>query len=136
MADEKVAAPVAEKKKVKKLAKVIEGNVLTIKEAITNTTLVFDAGKLPEAIQKNLMPYGLSQKLGDAAAGREGQDAVDAIKKVWEGLMKGDWSTRAPAAEKVSKKSILDKFNAMPEGPEKKAARNILQSLGLLEAAK
>ena len=112
-ADAAVAVATEGKKKVRKLSKAIEGNVLTISEAITGTVLKFDAGTLPELIKKNLMPYGLSQKLGDAAAGKEGKEAIDSIQKVWDGLVKGDWSVRAPAAEKVNKKDIADKFNAM-----------------------
>ena len=121
-----------EVKRARKLSKVIEGNVLTITEAVTNTVLKFDAGSLPAAIQANLMPYGLSQKLGDAAAGREGQEAVDAINKVWEGLAKGDWSTRVPAAEKITKKSIVDKVSAMADGAEKQKAVDLLKKLGLM----
>lgn len=117
MADETAtAAPAATEgktKKTKKLSKVIEGNVLTITDGTTGTVLTFDAGSLPADIQKKLMPYGLSQKLGDAAAGKEGKEAVDSINKVWEGLMKNDWTTRAPAAEKVNKKDIAEKFAAL-----------------------
>lgn len=125
------AAEVATKK-VKKLSKVIENGILTIKESITNSTLTFDPAGLSADIQKNLMYHGLSQKLGDAAAGREGKDAVDSINKVWEGLVKGDFTIRVPAAEKVSKKSILDKFNAMPDGKEKDRAAAALKALGLM----
>ena len=121
-----------EAKRGRKLSKVIEGNVLTITEAVTSTVLKFDAGSLPAAIQANLMPYGLSQKLGDAAAGREGQEAVDAINKVWEGLAKGDWSTRVPAAEKVSKKSIIEKVNAMTDPAEKQKYTDLLKKIGLM----
>jgi hypothetical protein len=119
-------------KKTKKLSKLIEGNVLTITESITGTKMVFDAGKLPAAIQANLMPYGLSQKLGDAAAGREGQDAVDSINKVFDGLSKGDWTTRVPATEKITKKSILDAYNAMPDGKEKTIYKGMLEKFKLL----
>lgn len=128
------AVAAEEAKKKKKLSKKIEGNILTIVEAVTGTTLVFDAGKLPAAIQANLMPYGLSQKLGDAAAGREGKEAVDAINKVWEGLSKGDWTTRVPAAEKITSKSIAEKVEAMPDGPEKKKARELMIKLGYMKA--
>lgn len=127
------AAPAAETKKTKKLSKTIEGNILTIKEAITGKVMVFDAGSLPAPIQANLMPYGLSQKLGDAAAGREGQEAVDAISKVWEGLSKGDWTTRVPAAEKLTKKDVLAKFNEMPDGKEKSLVRASLLKLGVFK---
>ena len=119
-------------KRTKKLSKVIEGNVLTITEGITGTVLKFDAGELPAAIQANLMPYGLSQKLGDAAAGREGQEAVDAINKVWDGLSKGDWSTRVPAAEKITKKSIVEKVEAMTDPAEKQKYTDLLKKIGLM----
>jgi hypothetical protein len=119
-------------KRTKKLSKVIEGNVLTITEGITGTVLKFDAGELPAAIQANLMPYGLSQKIGDAAAGREGQEAVDAMNKVWDGLSKGDWSTRVPAAEKITKKSIVEKVEAMTDPAEKQKYTDLLKKIGLM----
>ena len=126
----------AEEKKKRKLTKVIEGTVLTITEAITNTVIKVDFAKLPENIKANLGPYGLSQKLGDAAAGKEGQEAVDSIMKIKEGLEKGDWTVRAPAAEKVNKKDIVDKFNAM--APQQKAVlaanpelKKTLEALGV-----
>jgi len=125
----------APKKKKKKLSKSIAGNVLTITESTTGTVMTFDASKLPEAIQANLMPYGMSQKLGDAAAGKAGQTAVDAINKVWDGLMKGDWSVRAPAAEKISKNDILATYNDMPEGKEKIVFKGLLEKLGVLKVA-
>lgn len=133
---EEVKAPVEETKKKKKLQKSIAGNVLTITEALTGTTMTFDAGTLPAAIQANLMPYGLSQKLGDAAAGKEGKEAVDSINKVWEGLVKGDWSVRAPAAEKVDKKSILDRFNAITDPKQKAMAEAMLIQFGIIAAKK
>jgi hypothetical protein len=126
----------AEEKKRKKLTKVIEGTVLTITEGITNTVIKVDFAKLPENIKANLGPYGLSQKLGDAAAGKEGQEAVDSIMRIKEGLEKGDWTVRAPAAEKINKKDIVDKFNAM--APQQKAVlaanpelKKTLEALGV-----
>ena len=121
------------KKRSKKLSKVIEGNVLTITESITGEAMKFDFMALPEKIQGLFGPYGMSQKLGDAAAAKAGQVAVDAITKVWEGLMKGDWSVRAPATEKISKSAILDTYNAMPEGKEKVVFKGLLVKLGVLK---
>ena len=120
-------------KKAKKLSKTIAGNVLTIIESTTGTTMSFDAGLLPENIQANLMPYGMSQKLGDAAAGKKGEEAVNAINKVWDGLMKGDWSVRAPAAEKISKNDIMAQYNAMEDGAEKEVFKGLLGKLGMLK---
>lgn len=123
---------VVKEKRAKKLAKVIEGNVLTITEGVTGEVLKFDCGTLPDGIKANLMPYGASQKIGDAAAGRSGKDAVDAMKKVWEGLLAGNWTTRLPAAEKISKKGILERYEQLPD-KEKKIAEQLLKDLGILK---
>ena len=90
----------------------------------------YDFSKLPEDIQAKLGPFGLSHKLGDAAAGKSGADAEESISKVWDGLMAGDWSVRAPATPKVSVKALVDKMSALP--PEAQAqARALLASLGV-----
>jgi len=121
-----------EKTKRRRLTKVIEGTVLTITEALTETELKFDFSDLPESIQDLFGPFGMSQKLGDAAAGKKGQEAVDAIQKVWDGLQEGNWTVRAPKAEKISKTSILGKYADMPEGKEKELAGDLLKKLGII----
>ena len=90
----------------------------------------FDFLELPEAIQEKLGPFGLNHKLGDAAAGKSGVEAEEAIQRVWEGLMSGDWSVRAPAAPKVSLKAVADNFSNLDEG-EQEAAKALLASLGM-----
>jgi len=120
-------------KKVKKLSKVVNGNVLTITESTTGTVITVDATTLPSNIQANLVVHGLSQKLGDSAAALSGAEAVDAIQKTLEGLQKGEWTTRTPAAEKITKSSILDTYNAMPDGKEKNALKGALVKLGVIK---
>ena len=120
-------------KKAKKLSKVVNGNVLTITESTTGTVITVDASTLPANIQANLIVHGLSQKLGDSAAGTSGAEAVDAIQKTLEGLQKGEWTTRTPAAEKITKSSILDTYNAMPDGKEKNALKGALVKLGVIK---
>jgi hypothetical protein len=117
-------------KRSRKLGKMIEGTVLTITESVTGSKLVFNFADLPAAIQANLGPYGLSQKLGDAAAGKEGQEAVDSINKIFEGLMKGDWSVRAPAAEKITKKDLAEKIALLPK-KEQEIMRAAFEKLGV-----
>jgi hypothetical protein len=114
----------------RKLTKEIEGNILTISEKETGATLTFDFSTLSADIQNKLGVYGLSQKLGDAAAGKSGQDAIDAITKVHEGLASGDWSVRAPAAPKVTKKDIAEKVSSM-SAEEQAAANALLAKLGI-----
>lgn len=118
-------------KKAKKLSKVVEGTVLTITEGSTNTILKYDAKAYTPEIKEKLMMHGLSQKLGDAAAGKEGKEALEAIKKVAEGIAKGDFTIRVPAAEKITKKGILDLYNAMPAGKEKDVFKATLEKLGI-----
>ena len=114
----------------KKLEKVITGNVLQITEGTTAAVLKFDINELSDSIRFNLSMHGLSQKLGDAAAGKAGEDAVKSINAVWEGLKKGDWAVRAPAGEKVSKKSIIDAIGNLSDAEQKKA-KDLLAKLGL-----
>ncbi len=126
------AAKAPKKTKRRRLSKSIDGQILTIAEALTETEMKFDFTELPEEIQSLFGPFGLSQKLGDSAAGKKGQEAVDSIMKVWEGLKAGNWTVRAPAAEKVSKKSILGKYEELPEGKEKEMAAELLKKLGIM----
>lgn len=117
-------------KKAKKLAKEISGKIVTITEVVTGSVLAFDFSALPAEIQEKFGPFGLGHKLGDAAAGKEGQEAVDSINKVWDGLKAGDWNVRAPAGEKVSLKGIWDKVSILPE-KDKKAALASLKAIGI-----
>jgi hypothetical protein len=126
------ATGVVEKvKKAKKLSKVINGSVLTISEATTGAVLSIDANTLSDVIKAKLIMHGLSQKVGDSAAGTAGQESVDNITKVIAELQKGEWTTRVPAAEKITKSSILDTYNAMPEGKEKSALKSALEKIGI-----
>lgn len=119
-----------EKKKVKKLAKEIKGTVVTFTEAITGTVKNYDFATLPQKIKDAFGPFGLSSKLGDAAAGKSGKDVIDAIDKVWKGLSEGDWTVRAPAAPKLDKKGLTEKLDALPD-KEKNAAKDLLAKLGI-----
>lgn len=118
-------------KRDKKLTKSIEGGVVTI-EAIGGEkgAQAFNVADLPANVQEALVPFGLSHKLGDAAAGRTGKEAEEAIQKVWDGLMKGDWTVRAPAMPKVK---MSDVKNALAEmSPEDAAAaKELMKKLGL-----
>lgn len=117
--------------KGKKLTKEIADNVVTITEVTTNTVMKFDFSKLPAEIQKRFGPFGYGHKLGDSAAGKEGEEAIAAIKAVNDGLMKGEWTTRAPAAPKVTKAQLVEKLSGMTE-KEQKIARDLLAKLGLV----
>ena len=114
----------------KKLEKSIEGTVVKLKVISTDTTLECDFATLPQDIQDKLGPFGLGHKLGDAAAGKDDAEIETAIMKVFEGLEKGDWSVRAPAGPKVSKKAISDGIAGLDEA-EASAAIALLKKLGI-----
>ena len=115
----------------RRLLKEIDGTAIKI-TAIggNNGEQTFDFASLPAEIQAALGPFGLSHKLGDAAAGKQGSDAEEAIQKVFDGLMAGDWSVRAPAAPKVSVKAVADNFTNL-DAAEQEAAKALLTSLGI-----
>lgn len=122
-------------KKAKKLGKEIVGTVVKIQEIVTGKQLEFDFAKLPKEIQAKLGPFGLSHKLGDAAAGKAGQEAVDSIQKVFDGLMKGDWNVKGIAGEKVSVTAINAGIDKLPPA-EAAAAKALLLKLGIIKDPK
>jgi hypothetical protein len=89
----------------------------------------FDYRELPENIQEKLPAFAVNHKLGDAAAGRSGTEAEEAITKVWEGMMAGQFGVRAPAQPKVTKKAIVDQLGQMDD-EEAATARALLEKLG------
>ena len=113
----------------RKLAKSIEGSLVTI-EVLGQGAEVYDFASLPAEIQAKLGPFGLASKLGDAAAGKDGAESAEAIKKVFEGMLAGDWSVRAAAAPKVTISSIKENLAKLSDG-ERAAAEALLAGLGV-----
>ena len=126
---EEITETVTATPRTKKLSKDIEGTVVSITVAGFDT-MTFDTATLSDDIQAKFIPFGAGHKLGDSAAGKEGQEAVDAINKVWEGLVNGDWSVRAPAAAKVSLTDIKANLANLSDA-EREAAQALLASLGV-----
>ena len=121
----------APKKSRRKLTKEVYDNGVKI------TVLGGEKGEMdfpfdsyPVEIQSKLGPFGQGHKLGDAAAGRSGADAEQAIIKVHEGMMANDWTTRAPAVPKVKVTDIVQNYMNMSE-KEKKVAGPLLVALGI-----
>lgn len=127
-------APVApQAKKGKKLTKDLAtkpGTVIITIQDGEKGAMEFAFDKLPKAIQDKFGPFGYGHKLGDSAAGRKGKDAEAAILKVNEGLMKGDWSVRAPAAPKINVAELAANFGKLSK-KEQEVAKKFLSSLGL-----
>ena len=122
---------VAVKAREKKLVKSNEAGVVTI-EAIGGTkgVMTFDTALLPQEIKDAMIPFGISHRLGDSAAGRSGEDAEKAIEAVWAGLLAGEFTTRQPASPKVKLSSIKDAVaNMSPEDAAK--ARELMAQMGI-----
>ena len=117
-------------KRPRKLTKTITGEQLDLEIVSLGETLTYNFTDFSADIQAKLGMFGLSQKLGDAAAGKDGDDARDSIAKVAEGLIAGDWTIRAPAAPKVTKKEISNNLSNMSD-EEQSAARELLAKLGI-----
>ena len=115
--------------RVRKLSKAIEGSVVTI-EVLGQTTNTYDFNSLPAEIQVKLGPFGLASKLGDCAAGREGADAAEAIKKAFDGMLAGDWTVRTAAAPKITISSIKENLAKLSD-TEREAAMALLVGLGV-----
>ncbi len=94
----------------------------------------FPFASYPADVQTKFGPFGQGHKLGDAAAGRSGSDAEEAIIKVNAGLLNGDWSTRAPAVPKVKVSDIIANF-ANLSAKEKATAAPLLAALGIRPAS-
>lgn len=122
-------APKRPKKLSKDLVK-YEGKIAITVLGGDKGEMIFDPNELSVEIQDKFIPFGISHKLGDSAAGRSGTEAEDAILRVWEGLKKGDWSVRAPAQPKVALNDIAMNFDKLSD-EEKAAAAPLLKSLGI-----
>ncbi len=126
---ETVAAPKRKRKLDKAVNYETEIVTITVLDGSGGET-AYNLNELPEEIQRRLAISGLSHKLGDSAAGRAGDEAEDAINKVFAGLLAGDWSVRAPAQPKVAIKDVKENFqNLDPEAQA--AAKELLEKLGI-----
>jgi hypothetical protein len=119
------------KKKVmtKDLAKFMGKLAITVLGTETGE-MIFDPKDLPQEIQARLPAFALNHRLGDAAAGKVGQEAVEAINKVWEGMMANNWSVRAPAAKKINVSTILDNLDKL-DAAEQEGVKAALAAIGI-----
>ena len=128
MADETTDAP---KKSRRKLTKEVydKGVKITLLGG-EKGEMDFPFDAYPVDVQTKFGPFGQGHKLGDAAAGRAGTDAEAAIIKVNEGLVAGEWSTRAPAVPKVKVTDLVQGYMNMTK-KEKEIAGPLLAALGI-----
>lgn len=119
-------------KKERRLEKSVnyETGVVTVKVLSTGQELVCDTNLLPEGIKAKLIPLAINHRIGDSAAGLDGAEAFDSMKKVWDGLVAGNFSIRQPAKVGISKSAITEKLASLT-GKEATAAAELLKKLGI-----
>jgi len=115
---------------VKKLDKVPKDNGVEITVVSIGEGNFYCVDELSDDIKRKLMVHGLSQVLGDAAAGRDGQDAKEAIERRWETLKSGEWTAKRAAAPKLSK-AELERRLAGLEDDERQAIIDALAKVGI-----
>lgn len=106
-------------------------STVSIKVIATGQEITCNANDLPADIQAKLVPLALSHRLGDAAAGLDGQEAYDAISKVWEGLKTGNFTIRTAAAPKGVQLSDIASKLAGLTGKDAQLAAALLEKLGI-----
>lgn len=117
MSTEETNETVEAGKRVKKISKRIgDDGVLTITEATTGRSLTMDINTLSDEIKLLARNHGILQKVGDAAAGSSGDEAVAAMSEVIENLKAGAWNnaTHGPSGPRFSKKDIQEKMATLP----------------------
>jgi hypothetical protein len=70
---------------------------VTVKLLETGETATIDVASLSDEIRAQAICHGLLQKIGDAAAGKSGDEAAEAVLAVVERLRAGDWTIKGEA---------------------------------------
>lgn len=119
--------------RARKLEKAVdyEKGVVTITVLSTGQAVVANAAELPKEIAAKLVPLALNHRLGDAAAGKDGEEAFEAISKVWEGLKAGNFTIRTPAQKGLTKSDLKDKLAGL-KGDDAKNAAELLKKMGII----
>lgn len=115
---------------VKKLSRVKDGENAIIFQVAGFEPIRCDINELSSEIKSRLVMHGMNAKVGDSAAGCNGQDAVDAITSTWNSLKEGKWTERVSGGgDKVSLSAIKGALASLSED-ERTAAIAIFAKLG------
>lgn len=107
---------------MKKLSRVKDGENAIIFQVAGFEPIRCSMDEVSEDIKHRLAMHGMSQKVGDSAAGSEGQDAYDAINSTWSTLKEGKWAERVSGGggERISISAIKQALNLL--SPEERSA--------------
>lgn len=79
----------------------LEAGKATIKFLTSGNELVVDMNTLKPEIVRQAALHGLLQKLGDAAAGSQGEEAEEAVNSVAEQIIAGQWNATREKGEQA-----------------------------------
>lgn len=115
---------------VKKLSRVKDGENTIIFQVAGFEPVRCDFSILSVEIQHRLMIHGGNAKVGDSAAGCDGQGAYDSIVSTWNALVEGKWTERvAGGGDKISLSAIKGALAGLSE-EERAQAIAIFAKLG------
>lgn len=115
---------------VKKLSRIRDGESTVLFQVAGFEPVRCDFATLSTEIQHRLMVHGGNAKVGDSAAGCDGQEAYEAIVSTWRSLEAGKWTERvAGGGDKVSLSAIKEALATLPEA-ERATAIAIFAKLG------
>lgn len=83
-------------------------------EGIEPSRLEFNTADLPQESREVLMSYGATTRLVNAASGKEGHEAVEAVNTAWHELLQGKWSPRKPAEQTISVSALKKAVDSLP----------------------
>lgn len=85
-----------------------------------------------DEIKDQLALHGLSQKLGDSAAGKEGADAEASISETWANLVEGKFRGERAAGERMPTKKFMTASLEKLSPAEQEDAKAALAKLGVI----
>ena len=92
--------------------------------------MTFTHADLPQSVQVKLPSAGLARQLSNAASGKRGAEAEEAMTKLYEAFKKGEWTCRQPAQPKISLSTVQENFKKL--SPEEQAvAKQLFEKFGI-----
>lgn len=133
--DTAVATPENESKRPRRLIKSTSMEQLMVSIEVVGVEsgpIEYNLTDVSDEIKDQLALHGLSQKLGDSAAGKEGADAESSIAETWSNLVEGKFRGERAAGERMpTKKSMTDSLSKLSPA-EQETARAALAKLGVV----
>lgn len=107
---------------MKKLSRVKDGEGAILFQVAGFEPIRCSLDEVSGDIKHRLAMHGMSQKIGDSAAGSEGQEAYDSIISTWNTLKDGKWAERVSTGggEKISISAIKQALSLL--SPEERSA--------------